>query len=111
MFVPTSTMIAIFSLLAVLSGCVIWLLILTSRMTQDFTALHECNQNICDDLNFCERVALQARGAVDALATASAETAFYIKDLYEEMSIPTPDYAAYLEQLDDLEVPETAHAA
>lgn len=111
MFVPTSTMIAIFSLLAVLSGCVIWLLILTSRMAQDFMALHECNQNICDDLNFCERVALQARGAVDALATASAETAFYIKDLYEQMTTPMPDYVAHLEQLDDLEVPDTAHAA
>lgn len=111
MFVPTSTMIAIFSLLAVLSGCVIWLLILTSRMTQDFRALHECNQNICDDLSFCERVALQARGAVDALTSVSAETAFYIKDLYEQMTTPMPDYVAHLEQLDDLEVPETAHAA
>ncbi|MHC9650359.1 hypothetical protein ACQXZ2_10780 [Corynebacterium diphtheriae] len=104
-------MIAIFTLLAVLSGVVIWLVIVAGRMSNQILALHECNQNICDDLSFCERIALQARGAVDALTSVSAETAFYIKDLYEEMSIPTPDYAAYLEQLDDLEVPETAHAA
>lgn len=103
MFVPTSTMIAIFSLLAVLSGCVIWLLILTSRMTQDFTALHECNQNICDDLSFCERVALQARGAVDALTSVSAETSFYIKDLYEEMGLDIPQV---VEPDEELEVPD-----
>ncbi|CAB0836605.1 hypothetical protein FRC0418_00617 [Corynebacterium diphtheriae] len=111
MFVPTSTMIAIFMLLAFLSGVVIWLVIVAGRMSNQILALHECNQNIVDDLNACEKVASQARGAVDALATASAETSFYIKDLYEQMTTPMPDYVAHLEQLDDLEVPDTAHAA
>ncbi|MBG9354367.1 hypothetical protein I4J41_07070 [Corynebacterium belfantii] len=111
MFVPTSTMIAIFMLLAFLSGVVIWLVIVAGRMSNQILALHECNQNIVDDLNACEKVASQARGAVDALATASAETAFYIKDLYEQMTTPMPDYVAYLERLDDLEVPDTVHAA
>ncbi|MHC9641649.1 hypothetical protein ACQXX0_02370 [Corynebacterium diphtheriae] len=111
MFVPTATMIAIFMLLAFLSGVVIWLVIVAGRMSNQILALHECNQNIVDDLNACEKVALQARGAVDALATASAETAFYITDLYEQMTTPMPDYVAYLERLDDLEVPDTAHAA
>lgn len=111
MFVPTSTMIAIFTLLAVLSGVVIWLVIVAGRMSNQILALHECNQTIVDDLNACEKVASQARGAVDALTSTSAETAFYIKDLYEQMTTPMPDYVAYLERLDDLEVPDTAHAA
>lgn len=111
MFVPTSTMIAIFMLLAFLSGVVIWLVIVAGRMSNQILALHECNQTIVDDLNACEKVASQARGAVDALTSVSAETAFYINDLYEEMTTPIPDYVAYLERLDDLEVPDTAHAA
>lgn len=111
MFVPTSTMIAVFTLLAVLSGVVIWLVIVAGRMSNQILALHECNQTIVDDLNACEKIASQARGAVDALASTSAETAFYIKDLYEEMTTSMPDYVAYLERLDDLEVPDTAHAA
>ncbi|WP_281510658.1 hypothetical protein [Corynebacterium belfantii] len=111
MFIPTATMIAIFTLLAFLSGVVIWLVIVAGRMSNQILALHECNQTIVDDLNACEKVASQARGAVDALTSTSAEATFYITDLYEQMTIPMPDYVAYLERLDDLEVPETAHAA
>ncbi|MBG9309883.1 hypothetical protein CHUV2995_00946 [Corynebacterium diphtheriae subsp. lausannense] len=82
MFVPTSTMIAIFSLLAVLSGVVIWLLILASQLSAQIQSCFKYAGVLDDDL-------IRA----DAL----------IADLYDEMGLDIPQV---VEPDEELEVPD-----
>ncbi|MHD0099100.1 hypothetical protein ACQX30_00005 [Corynebacterium diphtheriae] len=81
MFIPTSTMIAIFTLLVVLSGVVIWLLILASRLSAQ---IQSCFKYV---------------GALDGdLIRADA----LIADLYNEMGLDIPQV---VEPVEELEVP------
>ncbi|CAB0638478.1 hypothetical protein [Corynebacterium diphtheriae] len=81
MFIPTSTMIAIFTLLVVLSGVVIWLLILASRLSAQIQSCFKYVGALDDDL-------IRA----DAL----------IADLYDEMGLDIPQV---VEPVEELEVP------
>ncbi|MHC9621167.1 hypothetical protein ACQXX7_11255 [Corynebacterium diphtheriae] len=66
MYISTATMAAIFTLLAFLSGVVIWLVIIAGRLSEQVMTLFACNNVMDDDL-------------------AAVESD--IQDIYDEMGI------------------------
>ncbi|MHC9719652.1 hypothetical protein ACQXYJ_10775 [Corynebacterium diphtheriae] len=89
MYISTATMAAIFTLLAFLSGVVIWLVIIAGRLSEQVMTLFACNNVMDDDL-------------------AAVESD--IQDIYDEMGIKPPTEELHIlcdpDDDEDLEIPD-----